>query len=82
MYTTYSNGPSLTVLAHFTCDNQTRTFSNQKTMKLCIKLHEKKCEICRNMSKTTHVYKTDIQVMKGETTKAYLDTFHKCREYV
>jgi hypothetical protein len=79
----YSNGPKLTIVAHSACDDQTRTFSNEKTKKLWVKLHDKKCEICRNISKKSmQVYKTDIQAMKGETSQAYLDNFQKHCEYV
>lgn len=79
----YSNGGALNIVTYSACDAQTRTFSNEKTMKLWVKLHDEKCDICRNLSKkTSHVYKSDIQCMKGETTKAYLDNFHKNCEYI
>ena len=79
----YSNGGRLNVVYRCACDDQTRTFSNEKTMKLWIKLHDKKCEICRNLSKTTnHVFKAKINGTKGETTQAYLDNFNKNCDYI
>ena len=79
----YSDGCSLNIVTHSACDGQMRTFSNEKTRKLWVKLHNKKCEICRNAStKIADVYKSDIQAMKGETTKAYLDNFRKNCDYI
>ena len=79
----YSNGSRLNIVAHSACNDQTRTFNDEKSKKLWVKLHDKKCDICRNASKKTiQVYKTDIDAMKGETTQAYLDNFQKYCEYI
>ena len=79
----YSNGSKFNIVAHSACNDQTRTFNDEKSKKLWVKLHDKKCDICRHASKKTiQVYKTDIQAMKGETAQAYIDNFQKLCEYV
>ena len=79
----YSNGNKLNVIARLECDDIMRTFNDEKSKKLWMKLHDKKCDICRNASKKSmQIINTDIQCMKGQTTEAYLDNFHKKRECV
>lgn len=79
----YSNGSRLNIVAHLECGDIMRTFNDEKSKKLWMKLHDKKCDICRNASKKPiQIINTDIQCMKGETTEAYLDNFHKKCEYV
>lgn len=74
----YCNGGAFNIIRHSACDGKMRTFSSEKTEKLWVKLHDKKCEICRTAStKISNVYKSNLRAMKGETTKAYLDNFRK-----
>lgn len=74
----FSNGQVLNISNHSPCDDKMRNFRDEKTFKLWMKLHYKKCEICRNSTKKSGCfYKSEINCTKGETTRAYLDDFNK-----